>query len=531
MPFKHLITMICIFLFMIGSFSTTLAVYCENVPVIEECYNKSWTRCYEDQIANCLIRGRLIPSGFIRRRVNSSHKVEESPSFQHRVHIPSSALQRSRGAVPVGSEEDVLLIITLLNSSLFDLAQGRALTPETSTQRKDDALTGFVVVVKAGRHSVSNLTQPIRLIFKNNKQEQKGTCVFWKESEMEDKAGSWSTEGCGTSYNENETICSCNHLSFFAVLVNPRILISQTDAVNLTYITYIGSALSVIFSIITLIIYICLQRQHQEKAIGVHIHLTGALLCLHLSFVLSNLWALLRDEDEDKEGWVCGMLGLSLHWSLLATFSWMALEGFHLYLLLVKVFNIYVRRYLLKLSMVGWGLPTLIAVVCGICGVYGKFTLVYRDATNQTATGQICWISSDFPQSSVVSYVTVVAFLGLVVLGNSCMLGLVVMKMWRLRQGSSGWKRLYKENAGRVWKDCATVLGLSSVLGLPWALAGSTYYSFSLPGIYLFTTLNALQGVFMFLWSLALTCKSQPDNNSSAKDPSSQKMIETSFNN
>lgn len=81
--------------------------------------------------------------------------------------------------------------------------------------------------------------------------------------------------------------------------------------------------------------------------------LTGALLCLHLSFLLCSFWvSLLADNEED---WVCRALGLFLHWSLLASISWMALEGFHLYLLLVRVFNIYVRRYLLKLSLVGWG--------------------------------------------------------------------------------------------------------------------------------------------------------------------------------
>lgn len=81
--------------------------------------------------------------------------------------------------------------------------------------------------------------------------------------------------------------------------------------------------------------------------------LTAALLCLHLSFLLCSFWVWQLNEDE--EDWVCRGLGLFLHWSLLATFSWTALEGFHLYLLLVRVFNIYVRRYLLKLSLVGWG--------------------------------------------------------------------------------------------------------------------------------------------------------------------------------
>lgn len=82
-------------------------------------------------------------------------------------------------------------------------------------------------------------------------------------------------------------------------------------------------------------------------------HLTVALLFLHLSFLVCCF--LVQLLNENWEGWVCPGLGLVLHWSLLATFSWMALEGFHIYLLLIRVFNIYIRRYLLKVSLVGWG--------------------------------------------------------------------------------------------------------------------------------------------------------------------------------
>ena len=95
------------------------------------------------------------------------------------------------------------------------------------------------------------------------------------------------------------------------------------------------------------------RKRRPEKVIGVHMQLSGALLCLHLSFLLCCFWVWLFNKEE--EDWVCRFLGLFLHWSLMATFCWTALEGFHLYLLLVQVFNIYVRRYLLKLSLVGWG--------------------------------------------------------------------------------------------------------------------------------------------------------------------------------
>ncbi|XP_078104708.1 adhesion G protein-coupled receptor G3 isoform X3 [Sander vitreus] len=499
-------------------------------------------RCYEDSIGSCTLGRKLIPN-FIHQRVNWSEKVDVSPTPEHSIYIPASALQRSRGTVP---DKEALVVATVINSTLFQLTptQTKARLRITPDRPVRSVLGGLVLVVRAGNLPVKNLSQPIKLTFKHNKQVRDGACVFWKESTLNDGTGNWSTEGCDTDDTGGEFICSCNHMSFFAVLVNPVLEVGESDALNLSYITYIGSALSIFFIVISLILYICLQRRRPEKAIGVHLQLSGALLCLHLTFLLCSFWVWHLNENE--EGWVCQGLGLFLHWSLMATFSWAALEGFHLYLLLVRVFNIYVRRYLLKLSVVGWGesslvgtvflskgVPTLVAAVCGISGVYGKYSL--RDANNQTSTAQICWMSSQFPQRLLVSYITTVAVpCVLMILCNSCMLGLVVFKLWGLRAGSggtesSGWKKINREKGMKLLKDCATVLGLSCVLGLPWGLASITYIS--LPGIYIFTILNSLQGVLMFLWSVALTCKSRSDNNSSTRDPSSQKIMTTSFNN
>ncbi|KAL3066029.1 hypothetical protein OYC64_016049 [Pagothenia borchgrevinki] len=501
--------------------------------VLEGCLNSKeifWTRCYESNITSCRVMSRSMPN-FIHLMMNSSQEAEESPTPQHTVHIPITCLQRSRGAA---SQKEVLLVAMVINSTLFKLSPPRIVMGRRRVILEKpiikQVLGGLVLAVRVGSQPVRNLSQPVRLTFRHNKQVENGTCVFWQESDFNDGTGVWSTDGCETSETGSEYICSCNHLSFFAVLVNPALSVqSKRNAVILSYITYIGSALSIFFTIISLIIYICLQRQRPEKAIGLHLQLSVALLCLHLSFLLGSFWVWQLKEGE--EGWVCGGLGLFLHWSLLATVCWMALEGFHLYLLLVRVFNIYVRRYLLKLSLVGWGIPTLIAGVCGISGVYGKYTLKIIDATNPNTTSQICWMSSQFPQMPLVSYVTTMAFPCLVILCNFCMLGLVVFKLWRLRAGggSSGWKKMNREKGIRLWKDSATVLGLSCVLGLPWGLAGTTYISLS--GIYLFTILNSLQGLFMFLWSVALTRKPRTDDNSSSRDPSSQKVMTTSFNN
>ena len=91
------------------------------------------------------------------------------------------------------------------------------------------------------------------------------------------------------------------------------------------------------------------RKVRADVSMKVHINLAIALILLNLHFLPSHAVA------AQASAALCLYMALGLHYSLLATFSWMALEGFHLYLLLVKVFNIYIRRYLLKLSVVGWG--------------------------------------------------------------------------------------------------------------------------------------------------------------------------------
>ena len=77
-------------------------------------------------------------------------------------------------------------------------------------------------------------------------------------------------------------------------------------------------------------------------------HLLAALLLLNCSFLLSTPLA------ASTEG-LCRVTAALLHVSLLCTLAWMAAEAFHLLLLLVKVYNVYIQHYLLKLCLFAWG--------------------------------------------------------------------------------------------------------------------------------------------------------------------------------
>lgn len=59
----------------------------------------------------------------------------------------------------------------------------------------------------------------------------------------------------------------------------------------------------------------------------------------------------------------CKLLGALLHYGLLTSIAWMALEAWHMYLALVKVFDSYTSHLMKKMCVIGWGLP---AVIVGI---------------------------------------------------------------------------------------------------------------------------------------------------------------------
>lgn len=78
-------------------------------------------------------------------------------------------------------------------------------------------------------------------------------------------------------------------------------------------------------------------------------NLCFALLLLNLVYLV-NTWL----TSYHNHG-LCIAVAASLHYCLLAAFTWMGLEAIHMYYALVKVFNTYVPNYMLKVSIAGWG--------------------------------------------------------------------------------------------------------------------------------------------------------------------------------
>ncbi|XP_025959821.2 adhesion G-protein coupled receptor G5 [Dromaius novaehollandiae] len=342
---------------------------------------------------------------------------------------------------------------------------------------------------------VTNLSRPVEIQFHHNKvlDTSNATCVFWLADAGGRDWGSWSSEGCETRHSPGTVLCQCNHLTYFAVLLITSGNISQAELVSLTYISIVGCSISAAASLFTILLYCIFRRRKSDDTTKIHMNLLGALFLLNSGFLLSEPLAL-------ASVGLCRAAAAFLHGCLLCTFAWMAAEAFHLYLLLIKVYNVYVRRYLLKLCLFGWGLPALVVISILL---FKKDAYGYHDI--ETGDGYknatMCWLTSQEVHYGTLCYA------GLILLINTLVL-LIVMRMLRSRRHQKGMAR----------KDWVTVLGLTYLLGTTWGLAFFSFGVFFIPQLYLFTILNSLQGLFICLWYHTVHRRTDRDSSSTTSN-------------
>ncbi|XP_043937262.1 adhesion G-protein coupled receptor G5-like [Protopterus annectens] len=340
-----------------------------------------------------------------------------------------------------------------------------------------------VIGVSMWNATISDLNQPFTMTFNHKPRSNNETreCVFWDMSKGKQKG--WNSDGCKTYEEISKTICECTHLTFFAVLL----IQSTTASMPLTYISYVGCGISAGFALFTILLYLLTRHQLKcDNSTAIHINLSVALLLLNLTFLL-NSWLASFNIDG-----LCRFIAIFMHFSLIGCFSWMGLEGFHLYLMIRKVYNICIKFYLLKLCLIGWGIPALMITVIGPINnpsKYGRISFTTGD--NQTSSS-MCWILDP-----LVLYITNWGYLGLIFIFNTAVLGLVCYEIHRLRCSN----KMMQEKT-KWWKDMLTIFGLVCLLGSTWVMAFFAFDIFKEATMYIFTILNSLQGGFLFVWFL-----------------------------
>ncbi|XP_023396226.2 adhesion G protein-coupled receptor E3-like isoform X3 [Loxodonta africana] len=267
-------------------------------------------------------------------------------------------------------------------------------------------LNSKVVSCTIGPRKTATLATPVNFTFQHLQvigEHEKTICVFW------DNTG-WSTAGCQDIFsNGTQTVCSCNHLSTFAILM--------------------------------------------------------------ASVVLTLL---------------CSIIAGALHYLYLASFTWMFLEGLHLFLTVrnLKVAN-YTSAGRFKKGFMypfGYGIPAAIVAMSAGLKPHGYGTSVH------------CWINLQHGfMWSFIGPVSVVILINLT---------FYLITLWILRA------RLSSLNKGVSKIKSTRMLTFKAIaqlflLGCSWCLGFLLVESIKEPFrsviAYAFTITNVLQGVYIYM--------------------------------
>ncbi|XP_069017712.1 adhesion G-protein coupled receptor G5-like isoform X1 [Embiotoca jacksoni] len=364
-----------------------------------------------------------------------------------------------------------------------------------------------VLAVEMGTQ-ILNLTDTININFKNMSYDGIPSCQSW---DGEGSQPNWTGDGCVTREVEGHITCECSHLTFFAILLTPlNETISASDLNNLTTITQIGCGLSMFFLTIVLFMHFIVRKTKAREVTKIFVHLVSAMLLLNFTFLINNIVAKLQSSVG------CVIMAALMHYFMLATFTWFAVQALHLCMQLHAAGRIPISRYILKISVTSWVLPSVVVAIMLITGKYGE-QVIYTDDPNNNVV--MCWITDNNAHNIVnIGYYALVFIFTFATF--------VVMLNWLfcLRRTKAGTAQVNQSS-----KSIVTIMGLCCLLGITWGFAFFAYGPLRIPATYIFTILNSFQGFFLFIYYHYTSSPSEVNPGVNAYSNNSTSTLKTSL--
>ncbi|XP_071490277.1 adhesion G-protein coupled receptor G6-like [Diadema antillarum] len=371
----------------------------------------------------------------------------------------SSPYTFEQGTVPIS-------FFVFKQSKLFqqyDIGPGRRLTVGTSVI----SATVEGVIIKglpAGQEVETVFLE--RNVTLQGEQVDSRTCVFWEETSL---GGRWSSEGCRREDlpDVDGIRCLCDHLTSFAVLLD---ISGDIGHRALDLLGIIGCVISIVCLAITIVTYLSMKKLRSNQPQQILLNLCLALFGLYFVFVIGI------DRRYPTAG--CVIVGLLIHYFLLASMCWMAVEAAIMYLQFVKVFNTHVSKFMLKACFCAWGLPLVVCII-----------IVASDHSMYLGDNTYCFVS---PGPAL--YYGVLLLVAVLLLINFVIFALVLQRLTCRKTVAA-----HKADQGETWRRVQNAVAISALLGLTWVFGflaiGGARIVFNI----LFLIFNSLQGFFVFV--------------------------------
>eukprot|EP00057_Strongylocentrotus_purpuratus_P009529 XP_011664003.1 PREDICTED: G-protein coupled receptor 64-like [Strongylocentrotus purpuratus] len=125
-----------------------------------------------------------------------------------------------------------------------------------------------------------------------------------------------------------------------------------------TVLTYIGCGILIVSLLVTLAIYISNRVLREKQTNQIIICLCLTLLCLYVSFIVMISLGSAKLQYQVP----CGCIAAFVHFFVLSSITWMGVEGYTTYLIIVKMFDTSNKRFMVKAGAVAWAIVLSIAI-------------------------------------------------------------------------------------------------------------------------------------------------------------------------
>ncbi|XP_022246110.1 latrophilin Cirl-like isoform X2 [Limulus polyphemus] len=424
---------------------------------------------------NLLVSVRRVQTWSVSEvRFPSPEDVEASEwtRMDESVIVPTQALL---GSAINGVVDMVFLAYNKLENFLTAADRGIFGRPLSAGKHSNNShiINSRVLAASIRRHGMASLHQPAKIVFRHIQEENVSNprCVFWEFNNR-----LWSGEGCWvSSTNKTHTVCSCNHLTNFALLME----VSATKQNKMTQevsklAVWIGCGVAMTLLLMTFLLLMLLRNLKGD----IFTIRKNLLFCL---FVAETI--ILIGIAQTANRIICGVVAGFLHYALLEVFTWSLLGIFHLFMVVLGVFDVSTYRGNWYCGF-GYSIP---AAIVGISA-----------AIDPESFGQgvsFCWLK--YRNFYVMSFAGPA---GISVLASTILLIFIYHRISRRSDTSVDAKNKegVKSSLLRSWSDSSMCVLI--MLSLTWASCLWYLYDASTITMYIFTVSNSLQGVLLFVF-------------------------------
>lgn len=413
---------------------------------------------------NILLHVRILESNHIDRELFACGNNDDSVTIDNNWSGSDNWLRLEKKALIENQSGGNLLRIVY---SAFDRLE-EILIPY-SRDNVTRIVNSKIISASLGKGRHIQLSEPVTLCLKHIAVENVSnpSCVYWDYT-----SPAWSEEGCRVeATNKTHTICVCDHLTNFALLMESN----DSDYLKgslmfYQIVIYIGCVVSIIGLSLSITTFVFFRSLKSDRT-TIHTNLCICLLAAELLFVFGI--------NQSRYSVLCGIVAGLLHYFFLCSFVWLFFEGFQLYITFLEVFNVDKSR-ILWYYLFSYGFPLIVVIISSIVDPYSY------------GTDRYCWLKAD----NFFIFIFVGPIVG-VILANIVFLSMAIYTMCRHTSNpiKSDDCRLA---TAMIWLRGAIILVF--ILGLTWTF-GLLFLNEESPVVaYIFACLNASQGLFIFFF-------------------------------